>query len=195
MWETAVTSGGGTMAKPQAETLRPVTVEERTALEGLTRASSARVDEARRARALLAVAQGRPFAQAAQQAGFHSGTTVAGLVHRFNRQGVAAVRIAPGRGRRPTYDTAARAQIVATAQRPPDRKADGTATWSLSTLQRSLRREAFPYLGATTIRRVLEEAGSSSQRTRTWCPTGTAQRTRKAGVVTVVDPRTEEKRE
>ena len=82
---------------------------------------------------------------------------------------------------------------MATAQRPPDRKADGAATWSLGTLQRTLRREAFPRLGATTIRRVLEDAGSSYQKTRTWCPTGTAQRKRKTGVVTVVDPQTEEK--
>jgi hypothetical protein len=33
---------------------------------------------------------------------------------------------------------------------------------------------------------VLQDAGSSYQRTRTWCPTGTAQRKRKSGVVTVV---------
>jgi transposase len=107
---------------------------------------------------------------------------------------LAALRIAPGRGRAPTYDTAARAQIVAVAQRAPDRRVDGTATWSLSTLQRRLRRESFPRLGATTIRRVLQDAGSSYQKTRTWCPTGTARRKRKSGVVTVVDPRTEEKR-
>jgi hypothetical protein len=50
-------------------------------------------------------------------------------------------------------------------------------------------------VGATTIRRVLGDAGSSYQRTRTWCPTGTAQRKRTAGVVTVIDPRTEEKRD
>jgi hypothetical protein len=49
-------------------------------------------------------------------------------------------------------------------------------------------------VGTSTIRRVLQAAGSSYQRTRTWCPTGTAQRTRKAGVVTVVDPKTEQKR-
>jgi transposase len=182
------------MPKPQKEGLRALTVAEQATLERLTQASSARVDHARRARALLAVAQGRPLAQAAQQAGFRSGSTVAGLVRRFNRQGVAALRIAPGRGRRPTYDAAARARIVATAQRPPDRRGDGTATWSLSTLQRTLRQEAFPALGATTIRRVLGDAGSSYQKTRTWCPTGTAQRKRKSGVVTVVDPRTEEKR-
>ena len=78
--------------------------------------------------------------------------------------------------------------------RAPERKTDGTATWSLSTLQRTLRREAFPQLEATTIRRVLADAGSSYQKTRTWCPTGTAERKRKAGVVRVVDPQTEQKR-
>ncbi len=57
-----------------------------------------------------------------------------------------------------------------------------------------MRREGLPRVGATTIRRVLRDAGSSYQRTRTWCPTGTAQRKRKAGVVQVVDPQTEEKR-
>ena len=127
-------------------------------------------------------------------AGYRSAQAVTYLVRRFNRVGLAALEIATGRGRRPTYDAAARAQIVATAQRPPDRKVDGTATWSLSTLERTVRREGLPRVGATTIRRVLHEAGSSYQRTRTWCPTGTAQRKRKAGMVQVVDPRTEEKR-
>lgn len=182
------------MASPQKERLRAMTAAERATLERITKASSARVDRVRRARALLAMGAGQSFAQAARQAGFRSGTAVADLVARFNRHGLTAVRIAAGRGRKPSYDAAARTQIVATAQRPPDRRRDGTSTWSLGTLQRTLRREAFPRLGATTIRRVLEDAGCSYQRTRTWCPTGTAQRKRKAGVVTVVDPRTEEKR-
>ena len=178
----------------QKEPLRAVTEEERGALQRIAKATSERVDWVRRAVALLAVAAGQSFAGAARQAGFRSGAAVATLVARFNQQGVAAVRIAPGRGRKVTYAVLARARIVATAQRTPDRREDGTATWSLSTLQRTLRREGLPTLGATTIRRVLTEAGSSYQRTRTWCPTGTAQRKRKAGVVTVVDPRTEEKR-
>jgi hypothetical protein len=49
-------------------------------------------------------------------------------------------------------------------------------------------------VAASTIRRVLQDAGSSYQQTRTWCPTGTAERKRKAGVVRVVDPQTELKR-
>jgi len=185
---------GGKMAGRPKERLRPITVEEQATLVGVAKASSERVDRVRRARALLAVAEGGTFTQAAERAGFRSDTGVAVLVRRFNRRGVAALDIATGRGRKPTYDTAARARIIATAQRPPDRRQDGTATWSLSTLERHLRRDALPQVGATTIRRVLEAAGSSYQKSRTWCPTGTAQRKRKAGVVQVSDPRTEEKR-
>jgi transposase len=182
------------MARAQKEPLRAVSAEEQAALDRTAQASSERVDRVRRATALLAVAAGQPFARAAHQAGFRSGTAVAELVARFNRQGLAALTIAKGRGRKPTYDATARAQIVATAQRAPDRRADGTASWSLSTLERSLRREALPRVAASTIRRVLQDAGSSYQQTRTWCPTGTAERKRKAGVVRVVDPQTELKR-
>ena len=132
------------------------------------------------------------FIHAARETVLRSGTTVADLVARFNRVGLAALRIGRGRGRKATYLLIARAQIVATAQREPDRRADGTATWSLSTLQFALRRAGLPRVGASTIRRVLQDAGSAYQRTPTWCPTGTAQR--KSGVVTVIDPKTEEKR-
>jgi len=174
--------------------LRRLSRAERATLPRIAKRTSERVDQLRRAIALLAVARTGVFIHAAREAGLHSGTTVADLVARFNRHGLAAVRIARGRGRRPTYAASARAQIVATAQRSPKRRTEGTATWSLSTLQQTLRRGSFPTLGTSTIRRVLQDAGSSYQRTRTWCPTGTAQRKRKAGVVTVVDPQTEVKR-
>jgi transposase len=182
------------MPTPQREPLRPMTEAEQATLDRIVKSDSARVDQVRRATALLAVARGDVFIQAARQAGLRSGTTVADLVARFNRHGLAAVRIAAGRGRTPTYAPEARARIVATAQRQPNRRTDGTATWSLTTLQRSVRRAGLPQVGTSTIRRVLQDAGSSYQRTRTWCPTGTAQRKRKAGVVTVTDPNTEAKR-
>jgi transposase len=194
MGDTAVGERRGSMATPQKEPLRSVTAEEWAVLERVARASSGRLDRVRRASAVLAVAQGASYAHAARQVGLRSSTTIAGLVGRFNQHGLRALHIATGRGRKPTYDPSARARIVATAQRRPERKTDGTATWSLSTLKRTLRREAFPRLGATTIRRVLQDAGSSYQRTRTWCPTGTAERKRKSGIVRVTDPQTEEKR-
>src|SRR5205814_1126494 len=58
---------------------------------------------------------------------------------------------------------------------------------------RRLRADGLATVGTSTIRRVVQRAGSSYQRTRTWCPTGTALRKRKAGVVRVVDPHTEQK--
>lgn len=182
------------MPTPQREPLRRLSRREKAALQRVANSSSERVDQVRRATAILAVARTGVFIHAAREAGLRSGTTVADLVARFNRCGLAAVRIARGRGRTATYTLNARAKIIATAQRDPDRRRDGTATWSLSTLQRTLRRSGLPQVGTSTIRRVLQDAGSSYQRTRTWCPTGTAQRKRKSGVVTVVDPKTEEKR-
>jgi transposase len=182
------------MARAQKEPLRPLSPQERQDLEAMVRASSERVDRVRRARAVLAVAATRSFAQAARQAGFGSVSSVANLVQRFNARGLAAVQIAPGRGRRPTYDPAARQQIVAVAQQQPRRREDQTATWSLTTLRRRLRAAGLPHVGRSTIRRVLQAAGSAYQRTRTWCPTGTAQRKRKTGWVQVTDPQTEEKR-
>ena len=173
------------MARHQREPLRALSATERAEVERLSRSGSERVDRVRRATALLA---------AARRAGLASSSTVTDLVRRFNRQGLAALTIAAGRGRRPTYDAAARAKVVAMAQRAPDRRQDGTAVWSLSTLERTVRREGLSQIGATTIRRVLHAAGSSYQRTRTWCPTGTAVRRRKHGSVTVTDPQTEQKR-
>ena len=120
------------MPTPQREPLRRLSRAERAALQRIAKSTSERVDQVRRATALLAVARTGVFILAAHEAGLHSGTTVADLVARFNRQGLAAVRIARGRGRRPTYPASTRAQIVATAQRSPNRRTEGTATWSLT---------------------------------------------------------------
>ena len=72
-------------------------------------------------------------------------------------------------------------------KRTPDRKADQTATWSLLTLRRALRKTDLPHIAKETIRQVLHASGYSYQRTRTWCRTGYALRKRKSGTVTVYD--------
>ena len=83
-----------------------------------------------------------------------------------------------GGGRRPTYGPQARGRIAAEARRAPTPEADGTATWSLSALRRTLRAapDGLPRVSTYTIRRVLQESGASYQRSRTWCPTGSALR-------------------
>ena len=146
------------MPTPQREPLRRLSRAERAVLQRIAASSSERVDQVRRAIALLAVARTGVFIHAAREASLHSGTTVADLVARFNRHGLVALRIARGRGLRPTYSATERARIVATAQHEPDRRTDGTATWSLTMLQRSLRRAGLPQVGTSAIRRVLQDA-------------------------------------
>jgi transposase len=184
------------MARPQREPLRPLTPQEAATLQRIAKATSERHDRRQRASALLAVAAGAPFCDAARQAGYREADSISKVVARFNQHGLAALDIARGRGHPATYGPTQRARILAMLQRPPQRRADGTATWSLVVWERALRQEGagLERLSATTIRAVLHAAGYTFQRTRTWCPTGTARRKRKAGVVTVVDPEAERKR-
>ena len=184
------------MPRPQKEPLRPLTEAERATLEAVARSGAERADRVARATALLAVADGARFTAAARAAGRRSGDGVAKLVARFNAAGLAALTTRPG-GRPPLqYGPAEAARILREVRRPPDRQQDGTATWSLTTLQRALRAapDGLPQVSTFTIRRVLHDAGLSWQRDRTWCATGVVQRTRKAGVVEVVDPAAAAKR-
>jgi transposase len=178
------------MSRRKKDPLRPLRDEERDALVSLSRSRAAPAAEVARAGMLLLVADGSDYQQAALAAGRKSGDAVSALVARFNREGLAAVRPRHGGGQRRVYDEGARLRILREARRVPTPEADGTAAWSLSTLQKALRRasDGLPVISTYTIREVLHEAGYSFQRTRTWCPTGEALRKRKAGVVTVTDP-------
>lgn len=183
------------MAHPQKEPLRALSEQEERELQRLVKASSERLDVVRRARALVAVASGKTFTEAAHEAGLKSGKGVGQLVKRFNAGGLAALSIAAGRGRKPTYTSEHAARILAEVQREPDREQDQTASWSLVLLQTALRKEALPHVARETIRQVLHEAGYSYQRTRTWVRTGSALRVRKSGTVTTSDPETPEKKD
>jgi transposase len=174
--------------------LRPLSEAEQHVLQRVAKASSERVDTVKRAKALLAVAEGKTFTQAGRLSGL-SREGVSQLVERFTQRGLAALVIAAGRGRKPTYGAEARARVVQEVRRQPDRQSDQSATWSLKLLQRALRRAGLPAIGATTIGRILHEEGYSLQRDRTWCDTGYALRKRKDGVYRVRDPQAQEKKE
>ncbi len=122
------------MGRRPHEPLRPLTPGEEESLERLIKAQCARSDQVRRATALQAVAQGLSYVGAAERAGYKDEESVSRLVRRFNQRGLGVLRIAAGRGRTITYGPAERGRVVALAQRTPDREEDGTATWSLSTL-------------------------------------------------------------
>lgn len=178
------------MTRRLKDPLRPLTAEERATLTQLSRAQSAPAVQVTRARLLLAVAEGRSYLDAARAVGRRSNDAVSHLVARFNQVGLAALEPRHGGGPAILYGPAERDRILREFHRAPDRAGDGTATWSLTTLQRALRRapDGLPTVSTFTILRVLHDAGLTWQRDRAWCETGTVLRKRTAGVVAVTDP-------
>ncbi|MDP9312668.1 MAG: helix-turn-helix domain-containing protein [Chloroflexota bacterium] len=178
------------MSRRQKDPLRPLTDDERALLEQVSRARSEPASHVERAKVLLAVAAGQSYTAAAQAVGRRSNDAVATLVARFNRDGLAALVPRHGGGPTRQYGAVERDRILAEFRRVPDRARDGTATWSLTSLQAALRRapDGLPQISTFTIWCVLRDAGYAWQRDRTWCPTGQAVRVRKSGPVTVTDP-------
>jgi hypothetical protein len=171
--------------------LRALREDERAALGAIARAGSERAERVARATALLAVADGHPFTVAARLAGRRAGDAVARLVGRCNTDGLAAIEPRHRGGPPVVYAAATRERLLREFRRPPDREQDGTATWSLTTLRRALRRapDGLPTVSTWTSFQTLHEAGYTWQESRTWCHTGTATRKRKDGtVVQVTDP-------
>lgn len=178
------------MTRRRKDPLRPLTQEEQEILEQIARASSEPASHVARAKALLAVAEGKTYGAAAQVAGRRSNDAVSQLVSRFNQEGLAALEPRHGGGPAIKYGAVEQARILAEVRGKPDLARDGTATWSLSTLQRSLRQapNGLPEVSTYTIWVVLQSNGFSWQKDGSWCETGKVLRKRKEGVVEVIDP-------
>ncbi len=178
------------MTRRRKEPLRPLTQEEGEILKRMARSEREPASHVARAKALLAVAAGKSYGAAAQAAGRRSNDAVSQLVARFNQEGVAAIAPRHGGGPQVKYGLVEQARILAEVRRKADVGQDGTASWSLSSLQRTLRRgeAGLPEVSTYTIWVVLQSNGFSWQRAGSWCDTGKVLRKRKAGVVEVIDP-------
>ena len=184
------------MTRRQKDPLRSLTSEERAILIQVSRAQSEPASHVARAKALLAVAAGMSYTEAARAAGRRSNDAVSQLVARFNREGLAALAPRHGGAPQTIYGVQERQRILAEFRRQPERERDGTATWSLNTLRDALRAapDGFPGISTYTIGRVLHAAGWTWQKSRTWCQTGTVTRKRQGVAVAVTDPAAEEKK-
>ena len=178
------------MPRHRKDALRTLTKEERDVLEQIARARSEPASHVARAKSLLAVAEGKTYGEAAQAAGRRSDDAISQLVSRFNQEGLVAIEPRHGGGPQPVYSITEQARIFAEARRTPDREQDGTASWSLSTLQQALRRagDGLPQVSTFTIWMTLRQAGWSWRQDRTWCDTGKVKRKRKDGIAEVNDP-------
>jgi transposase len=180
------------MAHPQKNPLRVLEEAERTTLEKISRALSWPADQVAHAKELLAVGEGKTFLEAARLAGRKTSRTVSQLVAKFNQIGLAALVTPHGGGPPLKYTERERERILREFRRTPDRRKDGTTKWSLTTLQRALRKaeDGLGNISTQTIWKVLHEAGYSWQKDRSWCDTGKVLRLRKSGPVEVTDPDT-----
>lgn len=79
------------MSRHQKNPLRPLLEAERQQLMHLSRGRALAANQVARAKAVLAVANGSSYTDAARKAGRRSGDAVATLVNRFNREGLAAI--------------------------------------------------------------------------------------------------------
>ncbi len=184
------------MSRRRKDPLRLMTDEEHKVLMKIARSQSEPASHVARAKMLLAVADNKTYQAAAEVAGRKSNDAVSKMVSRFNQEGVGALARRHGGGPPVEYRAAERERILAEARREPDRERDGTATWTLSLLQRALRQapDGLPKVSIYTIWCVLHEAGLSWQESRSWCETGKVKRKRKTGVVEVIDPDAEVKK-
>jgi hypothetical protein len=178
------------MCRPPKDPLRPLSQEERKLLEQLSRCLTMPADQVIHAKEVLAVADGYTFTDAAKLAGRKSGDAVAHLIARFNTEGLSALETRHGGGPPIRYTQVERERILREFRRAPDRRLDGTATWSLVTLQRALRRapDGLPHVSTFTILQAIHEAGFVWKQDRSWCETGKVMRVRKSGPVEVTDP-------
>ena len=156
------------MGFPQKRPLRQLTPQEREELANTATSLDERGSTGKRAKALLAVADGCSFTEAGRQVGM-SRDGVSDLVERFHQRGMQALSIAPGRGRDPTYTAQDHEQILQEMQRRPTLEVDQCTAWSLPLLQRSLQAKGLVAICPKTIRLVLQAHGWRYQpTTRTW---------------------------
>jgi transposase len=185
------------MSRSASEPLRPLTEEERKQLQRVGRASSETRIRHQRAVALLAVSEGKSLSEAARLADWKSHDPVTKVTRRFNSLGLATLDDLPRPGPHRRYGVTEQARILQEANLPPDRKEDATGTWSLTLLQRALRRagDGLPKVSTFTILHTLHEAGYTWQKNRTWCHTGRTLKKGKDGTVyQSEDPYTQEKK-
>jgi transposase len=177
------------MSRRKEHVLRTLDAQERTELKRIAESDSAPAECVRRAKALLLVEQGADYLAAARAVWRRNGDGISALVERFNREGLNALMPRHGGGPERQYGQHAQERILAEVNRTPCVEQDGTATWSLSTLQASLRAapDGLPTVSTWTIRQALTAAGYRYQRDRTWCQTGQVVRVRKSGTVVVED--------
>jgi transposase len=148
----------------------PVTDEERSKVERLTRARSAPVRLVQRARIAQLALQGMTVPAIGQELGV-SEKMVRVWLKRFEQEGIAGLDDAPRSGRPRTYPEEVYSRVVAKARglppKPADEEVAPTCHWTLDRLQAELGKDGLP-IKRSQIRRILTAEHLKWQKPRTW---------------------------
>jgi len=155
------------MVSQQKGPVGQLTAYEREEFSRKALSSSERMDVVKKAKAIVAVADGCTFTEAGKRAEM-SRAGVSQLIERFHQRGLDVLMIAPGRGPKPTYTRQDHELILQEVQRCPTWDKDQSIVWSLPLLQKSLRAKGFLHICPETIRRVLQTHGWEYQDTHMW---------------------------
>src|SRR3990170_3839833 len=135
-----------------------LTETDRKELERLQRSAAAPAGLARRARAVLLIADGMGGVQVAERTGY-TAVQVSRIRHRFAREGLRGLRDRPRSGRPRVYGDRTRAKVVALTLKPPPA---GLSHWSTRELARKVG------LSSETVRRIWHDHALQPHRSETF---------------------------
>src|SRR4051794_9880744 len=148
-------------------TLRPLTPEERQALEELASSRTAQARLVERARILSAIADGRRPSQVARDLGICR-PTVYTWIRRFNERGFHGLEDRPRSGRPHTYTAERRAEVVAAALTDPNRLGLPFGCWALDRLRAYLNEQKGIGIERSRIGEILVDEGLKWRHQETW---------------------------
>src|SRR3954454_3815999 len=148
-------------------TLRPLTPEERQALEQLASSRTAQARLVERARILTAIADGRCPSQVARDLGICR-PTVYTWIGRFNDRGLRGLEDRPRAGRPHTYTAEQRAEVIAAALTDPKRLGLPFGCWTLDRLRAYLHEQKGIGMKRSRISELLVDEGLKWRQQETW---------------------------
>src|SRR4051812_23088699 len=148
-------------------TLRPLTPEERQALELLPHPRPAQPRLVERARILNAIADGRRPSQVARDLGICR-PTVYTWIRRFNERGLHGPEDRRRSGRPHTYTAEQRAEVVAAALTDPNRLGLPFGCWTLDRLRAYLNEQKGIPIKRSRIGEILVDEGLKWRHQETW---------------------------
>ena len=143
---------------PRVKSRRPLTAEERTILEKVSRSQTAESRLVERAKMVLRSQQGVSGHQIAKDLGRDPDTVYLWL-DRFDKEGLSGLKDRPRSGRPAEYTEQERGQIIATARTHPQALSCAFGYWSLDRLVVYVNVELEIPIGRSQLHRVLQAEG------------------------------------